>query len=203
MAIAPRCTASCTNAFPSAFAPRNAKNSAPGCTFRESHVTWRISSLLATEGTVVCVPSNNSTSFLRRSAFFWWADGFRGVSTWFVASPRACSSSWLNPIFILMPGPLVRLRDFWCRCPELHGDLSPASDSCSRRRRLIGCKACANQHRLQPQSNAGLGNLAHCFTGKVRHLDLASFIYRHGHRRRFVLALLRIRCGNHGGRLVG
>src|SRR5882672_11003840 len=203
MAIAPRCTASWTNAFPSAFAPCNAKNSAPSCTFRESQVTWRISRWLATEGTVISVPSNNSASFLRGSAFLWWGDGFRGVSTWFVASPRACSSSWLNPIFILMPGPLVRLRDLWCRCPELHGDLGPVSDSCSRRWRLIGCKARANQNRLQPKANASLGHLTHRLAGKVWHLDIAPFVHGHGHRRRLALVLLRIRCGNPRRRLVG
>src|SRR6266850_239916 len=202
MAIAPRFTASWINAFPSAFAPCKAKNRAPCCTFRESQATWRISRLHAAGGTAICVPWNNSVSFLRMGPFS-WADGFNGVLSWLVAASLDCSSSWLNSIFILTPGPLVRLRDFWSCCPELHGDLCSSPDPCSCRRHLIRCKARANQDRLQPQSNAGLCDLAHCFAGKVRHLDLASFVYRHGHRRRLVLVLLPIRCGNPRRRLVG
>src|SRR6267142_2123615 len=140
------------NVLPSALAPRRAKKSAPGRTFRESQDTWRISRLLAPAGRAVSTPWNTSLSFLPLSAALAREECFRWLSTWFVAASCICST-WLNPIFILMPYPVARLCDLRRRCSELHGDLGapPHLRPCGRR--LIRCKPAAHSHGVPPPSN--------------------------------------------------
>src|SRR5713226_6785290 len=188
--------------FPSSFAPCKAKKSAPGCTFRESQATWRISSLLAPADRAVSTPWSNSLSFLPLSVELARAEFFRWLSTWFVAASGTCSS-WLTPIFILMPDPLERVRDLWCRCSELHGDLCapPHFRSCGRR--LIRSKTAANENRFQPQSKAYRSYLPHRLSREVRHLNVASFTHGHGHPRHGTIALPGVGCRGLRGRLVG
>src|SRR5260370_38739383 len=168
------------NSFPSALAPCKAKKSAPACTLRESQATWRIPRLLAPAGRLTCAPCNPSISFFRTSPGFAWAERFRWRSACFVAASCTCSSG-LNPILILVPCSPERLCNLWCRCPELHGDLCTALHLRSRRWRLICSKTAANKNWVQPQSQANLGDVAHCLSGKVGHFKDADFLpgYRH------------------------
>src|SRR6266478_2454822 len=190
------------NAFPSAFAPCRAKKSEPGSTFRESQATFRISSLFAFAGRAVSTSWNTSLNFLPLSVEPPRAECFRWRSTWFVVASCTCSS-WLNPIFILMPDSPMRLLNFWCRCSELHGYLRARPDLCPRRRRLICCKPAANQNRLQPQPQARFRHFAHRLSGEIRHWNVAALIHGHGHRRRRASALTGIGCHELGRRLVG
>src|SRR5437016_5740006 len=170
------------NLFPSALAPYKAKKSAPGRTFRESQTTWRISRLLAPPGRTVFAPWNTSLSFLPLSIELARAECFPWLSVWFVAASCTCSS-WLNPIFILMPYPVVGLCDLRCRCSELHCDLRAPPHFRSRSRCLIGSKTAANENGVQPQSKANLRDLAHRLSGEVRHLNVAAPLihrYRRG-----------------------
>src|SRR5258708_8534262 len=164
--------------FPSAFAPCKAKKSAPGCTFRESQATWRISRLLAPARRAVSTPWSTSLSLLPLSVALARAEFFRWLSTCFVTASGTCSS-WLNPIFILMPDPRERVRDLWCRCSELHGDLCapPHFRSCGRR--LIRSKTAANDNWLQPQSKANFCHPPHLLTTDVPHLTAPSFTHIH------------------------
>src|SRR5271163_1733680 len=109
------------NVFPSAFAPCSAKNSARGCTLRESQATWRISSSSADAGTLATTPCSKSRNFIFRTETRDCDESSRRSSAWFVLELLA-SSSWLNPVLILVPDSRVRLRFLLERCPELHGD---------------------------------------------------------------------------------
>src|SRR5579862_6628602 len=95
-------------------------------------------------------PANKSRNFKLRGTT--GADDESGPrsSAWFGLA-LLVSSSWLNPILILIPDSRARLRFLLERCPELHCDFRPAPDLCARRRRLLGCKIAANQNRLEPE----------------------------------------------------
>src|SRR4029077_235146 len=171
------------NAFPSAFAPCSAKKTARGWTLRESHVTWRISSSSANGGTLASVPCNKSRSFMIRLA--------TGVGDESARPSPAClvlellvSSSWLNPVLILIPVSCAWLRFLLVGCPELHGDFRAASHSCARRRRLIHCKVAANQHRIEPKPQGSARYLAHRLTAEIGHFDFATLIHGNRQRRR-------------------
>src|SRR6266481_6514647 len=168
------------NAFPSAFAPCRAKKSEPGSTFRESQATFRISSLFAFAGRAVSTSWNTSLNFLPLSVEPARAECFRWRSTWFVVASCTCSS-WLNPIFILMPDSPLRLRNFCNWCSELHGDLCAPPHLRSRGRRLVRSKAAANENRLQPQLQADFRHFTHRLSGEIRHLNVAAFIHSHRH----------------------
>src|SRR5260370_3344518 len=116
------------NLFPSALAPCNAKNSAPGRTFRESQATWRISRPLAPAGKVVSTPWNTSLSFVPLSAALAREECFRWLSIWFVAASCICSS-WLNPIFILMPYPVISRSHLQFPRSQPHVQLPPSPHS--------------------------------------------------------------------------
>jgi len=116
--------------------PTQGKKARPAAPSANHKNTWRISRLLAPAGRAVSTPWNTSLSFLPLSAALAREECFRWLSTWFVAASCTCST-WLNPIFILMPYPVARLCDLRRRCSELHGDLGapphlrplrPASD---------------------------------------------------------------------------
>src|SRR6266849_3295902 len=190
------------NLFPSAFAPCRAKNSAPGRTFRESQVTWRISRALAPAGSAIPTPSNTSLSFLPVSVALARAEFFRWLSVRFVATSCTCSS-WLNPIFILMPDSPAWPRNFCRRCSELHRDLRTTPHLRSRGRGLICCKTAANENRLQPQLPARLCHLPHPLPGEVRHRNVTAVIHSHCRRRRGAIALPRVGCRGLRGGLVG
>ena len=53
--------------------------------------------------------------------------------------------------------------------------------SCSCCWCLLRCKTASNQHRIQPQPQAGLRNVTHRLPGEVRHWNIAAFIHGHGH----------------------
>src|SRR5712671_4697816 len=165
-----------------------AKKSAPCCTFRESQATWRISRVRTPAGRAVSTPWNTSPSFLPQSVELARAEFFRWLSTRFVVA--SCTrSSWLNPIFILMPDPLEQLRNLRRRCSELHGDLCAPPHPRPRGWRLDRSKTAANKNRLQPQSKANRGYLPHRLSREVGHLNVAAFIRRHSYRRCRAIAL--------------
>src|SRR6266850_2732290 len=182
------------NLFPSALAPCKAKKSPPGRTFRESQAICRISRLCAPAGRAVSTPWNTSLSFLPLSAAPARAECFRWLSVWFVAASCTCSS-WLNPIFILMPYPALGLCDLRCRCSELHGDLCASPHFRSRDWCLIPSKTAANENGFQPQSKGNLRDLAHRLSREVRHLNVAPFILCYGHGRGLTLSPFPIWCG--------
>src|SRR5580692_89587 len=179
IAAAPSETASRINVFPSAFAPRKAKKSARGCTLRESQATWRISISCAAGGIFASVPRNKSRSFKLRGETRGGDESCRPSSAWFVLELQV-SSSWLNPVLILIPDSRARLRFLLERCPELHGDFGAASDLGSRRRRLRRCKVAANQNGFEPQPQNNVCHVTHGLPAEVRHFNVAALI--HGNR---------------------
>src|SRR5216117_2998924 len=159
-------------------------------------------SLFALAGRVVSTPWNTSLSVLPLSVVLVGAECFRWRSTWFVAASCTCSS-WLNPVFILMPDSPERLRNFCRWCSELHGYLRALPDLGSSGRRLACCKTAANQDRLQPQLQTHFRHFAHGLSGKVRHLNVAALVHSHRHRRRRAIALSSVGCRGLRRRLVG
>src|SRR6266481_3931868 len=106
------------------------------------------------------VPCSKSRSFMLRGEARDGEGSCRRSSAWFVLE-LLVSSIWLNPILILIPDSPARPRFLLERCPELHGDYRAASHLRSRRRRLIGCKIAANQHRIEPQLQSDIRHIAH------------------------------------------
>src|SRR5438552_2604750 len=159
-------------------------------------------SLFALAGRVVSTPWNTSLSVLPLSVVLVGAECFRWRSTWFVAASCTCSS-WLNPVFILMPDSPERLRNFCRWCSELHGYLRALPDLGSSGRRLACCKTAANQNRLQPQLQTHFRHFAHGLPGKIRHLNVSALIHSHSHRRRRIITLPNVGCSGLRGRLVG
>src|SRR6267154_880996 len=158
--------------------------------------------LLAFAGRAVSTPCNTSRSFLLLSVRLARAECFRWRSTGFVMASCTCSS-WLNPIFILMPDSPEGLRNFCRWCSELHGYLRAPPDLRSRGRRLVCCKTAANQNRLEPQLQAHFRHSAHRLPGKIRHLDVPALIHSHSNRRCRPVALPRVGCRRLRRRLVG
>src|SRR5580693_6038555 len=181
MTAAPRDTASRTNALPSSFAPCNAKKSARGLTFRESHAICRISRFSVAEGTLASAPANNSRSFNLRGETRVGDASCRPSSAWFVL--ELLVSSTLNPVLILIPDSRVRLRFLLDRCPELHRDFRAVPHFGTRRRRLLCCKIAANQHRLKAQLQSNVRHVAHRLPAEVGYFNVAALIHRDGQNR--------------------
>src|SRR5437867_10461597 len=164
MASAPRFTASSMNEFPSAFAPCKAKNSAPFCTLRESHVTCRISMLPEEPSSVASAPRRSPLNFFPVFDSAAWTECFRGASCSVVVVVFTCCSG-LSVIFILMPALRFRPRDLFRWCSELHSELHrqlcAAPKLPSRRRYLICCKAAANQKGIETELQTHLCHFPH------------------------------------------
>src|SRR5881396_2884959 len=109
-------------------------------------------SLFALAGRVVSTPWNTSLSVLPLSVVLVGAECFRWRSTWFVAASCTCSS-WLNPVFILMPDSPERLRNFCRWCSELHGYLRALPDLGRARR-----EPCSSEHQRQKLRTARLSS---------------------------------------------
>src|SRR5260370_41209441 len=202
MAAAPRDTASRIKAFPSALAPCSAKNSAPGCTLRESQATWRISRSPAPAGTLASTPANKALSLLLRPAMRPSMEWPRSLFASFAVESLFFSSVCVNPILILMSGPPVRLGGLPRRRAELHGHLRSASHLGPSLRMLFHSKITSNQQRLEPEVQTHLRDLPHPPPRKVGHGDVAALVGGHGDfgsvRLRFGLCLVRRR-----GRRIG
>src|SRR5580704_4473077 len=157
--------------FPSAFAPCNAKKSARGFTLRESQATCRISSSCTAAGMLASAPWSTSLSFKLRGETRVGDDSSRPSSVGCVLELRL-SSSWLNPVLILIPDSRPRLRFLFHWCPELHRDFRAASHFCSRGWRLLYCKAAANQHGLESKPESNVHHVAHGLPAEVGHFDV-------------------------------
>src|SRR5579863_3186659 len=173
IATAPRPTASRRKAFPSAFAPCNAKKSARGCTLRESQVTCRISNSSAAAGTLASIPLSKSSNFMFRVETRDDDELWLRSSAWF-GLVLLVSSIWLNPLLILIPESRAWLRFFLERCPELHGDFRAAFDFRARGRRLLYCKIAATQDGIESQPQRNLCYFAHGLPAEVRHFYVAA-----------------------------
>src|SRR5205823_1559439 len=148
-------------AFPSALAPCSAKNSARGCTFRESQATCRISKSPEVTGTLVSVPSSTAVSFIVRFKTGPRVPFPTGSSPGSAGDLRSCSFVWFKLRLILMSATLAGSHGFRRRCPELHGDFRASPHPRSWRRSLLGSKITANQNWLESQSQTHTGYFTH------------------------------------------